>query len=265
LLMIKISDIIMSTYSDLISGVKNMKILSIGNSFSHDAHKWLHKVAKVNSYDFETIDLDIGGCELENHWKNYLEDNREYYVQINGEYIEEKWSISDVLNEEKWDVITFQQVSHKTGKPDTFEPYLSNLVKVFKDKFPLAKMYFHQTWAYEIDSEHGGFLDYDRNQRKMFDKIKIGAEKGAQIIGGEIIPVGEVIQTLRETVKEFDYKNGGLSLCRDGFHLSEDYGRYAAAATWFAKITGQKVKTTEFEDFDMKLLEKIADVVNSIV
>lgn len=31
-----------------------MKILFIGNSFSQDAHKWLHKLAKANGVEFET-------------------------------------------------------------------------------------------------------------------------------------------------------------------------------------------------------------------
>lgn len=37
-----------------------MKILSIGNSFSQDAHKWLHKLAKVNGVEFEIANLYIG-------------------------------------------------------------------------------------------------------------------------------------------------------------------------------------------------------------
>ena len=60
------------------------------------------------------------------------------------------------------------------------------------------------------------------------------------------------------------YKNGGLSLCRDGFHLSLDYGRFAAAATWLKTLTGIDVSVTEFEDFDIELLKKIVAVVNEI-
>lgn len=33
---------------------------------------------------------------------------------------------------------------------------------------------------------------------------------------------------------------GGVDLCRDGFHLNLVYGRYAAGATWFATIFGEK-------------------------
>ena len=98
----------------------------------------------------------------------------------------------------------------------------------------------------------------------MYRRIKEASETAAQTINAEIIPVGKVIQTLRETVPEFDYQNGGLSLCRDGFHLSLDYGRFAAAATWLHTITGNKIKVTDFEGFRSELLKKINDVVNEL-
>ncbi len=46
-----------------------MKICSIGNSFSQDSHKWLHKLAKNNGIELQTVSLYIGGCDLETHWK----------------------------------------------------------------------------------------------------------------------------------------------------------------------------------------------------
>lgn len=34
--------------------------MSIGNSFSQDAHNWLHKLAKLSGFDIETANLCIG-------------------------------------------------------------------------------------------------------------------------------------------------------------------------------------------------------------
>ena len=45
-------------------------------------------------------------------------------------------------------------------------------------------------------------------------------KKAAESSKFQIIPSGDVIQYLRDNTNEFDCKNGGLSLCRDGFHLS---------------------------------------------
>ena len=147
---------------------------------------------------------------------------------------------------------------------ESYEPYLSSLVSVVRKAQPQAKIYFHQTWAYETDSQHGGFANYNNNQIELYRCIEKTSKLAAESIRAELIPTGKLIQTLRETVAEFDYKNGGLSLCRDGFHLTLDYGRFAAAASWLRTITGIDVSATEFEDFDTEMLKKIVAVVNEI-
>ena len=241
-----------------------MKILSIGNSFSQDAHKWLHKLGKANGIEFETTNLYIGGCSLETHWKNAEGNNAYYSLELNGNAGTRSISIEEALNLERWDIITLQHVSQYSGMPETYEPYLSQLAKMVRESQPDAKLYFHQTWAYEIDSNHSGFANYNNDQTEMYRHIKEASEKAAQSINAELIPTGKIIQILRETVSEFDYQYGGLSLCRDGFHFSLDYGRYAAAATWLHTITGNKIKVTFFEDFNPEILKKIINVVNEL-
>ena len=76
----------------------------------------------------------------------------------------------------------------------------------------------------------------------MYEAIKASSEQVVKSLGIQLIPTGTVIQMLRETVAEFDFKNGGISLCRDGFHLSLDYGRFAAAATWLHTLTNKSIK-----------------------
>lgn len=241
-----------------------MKILSIGNSFSQDAHKWLHQLAKVNGAEIETANLYIGGCSLEMHWTNAEQNNAYYSLELNGNAGTRSVSIEEALRSETWDIVTLQQVSNKSGMPETYEPYLSSLANMVRELQPDAKLYFHQTWAYEIDSNHSGFVNYNNDQVEMYNRIKQTTEMAAKSIHATLIPVGEAIQTLRETVPEFDYQNGGLSLCRDGFHLSLDYGRYAAAATWLHIIIGEKINAADFEDFNPELLKKIIDVVNEL-
>ncbi len=241
-----------------------MKILSVGNSFSTDAHKWLHKLAKVNGVDIQTANLFIGGCSLETHWTNVKENNEYYGLEINGNEAERKIAICEALKMDNWDAVTLQQASHLSGLPQSYEPYLSNLVAVIKDILPNTKLYFHQTWAYETDSTHSGFESYNNDQEQMHRSIVNATEHAAKSVNAQIIPVGKAIDKLRKDVVQFDYKNSGLSLCRDGFHLSFDYGRYAAAATWFHTLTGLNVKPTEFEDFDFNLLKEIVEVVNGL-
>ena len=247
------------------NGELKMKILSIGNSFSQDAHKWLHALAKQNGIEIETTNLYIGGCSLKTHWENIVENNTNYDLEINGGKCVRKISIDEALKLDKFDVITFQQRSGHSGLIETYFPYLSNIDIVVRELQPDAKIMFHQTWAYETDSVHKEFENYNSNQDEMFKKIIETTEKAAEEIDADIIPTGRVIQKLRKTVKEFDYTNGGKSLCRDGSHLSYDYGRYAAAATWIRAIARKNVSEFPFEDFDVEILKKITKTVNSVV
>ncbi len=242
-----------------------MKILSIGNSFSEDAHRWLHSLAKLQGVDIQTANLYIGGCSLETHWKNFSENNAFYDYQVNGNDAQEKISINDALLREKWDIVTLQQVSDLSGIPESYEPYISALFEKVKSALPDAEIRLHRTWAYEIDSEHPGFANYNNSQQEMYVKIKSATKEIADKLNVKIIPSGDVIQALRKNHKEFDYENGGVSLCRDGFHLSYDIGRFAAAATWFVSLTGQKICIDEFENFDKNLLCKIREAVNSLI
>lgn len=240
-----------------------MKVLSIGNSFSQDAHKWLHKLAVLNEIDMQTLNLYIGGCSLERHWDNIQSNADAYEFGPNGDRTTWMISIETALKMAQWDIVTVQQVSSKSGQPETYEPYLSELVALIRKLQPQSEIWFHQTWAYEIDSTHSGFANYDNDQRKMYDAIVPASQAAAASIPAKIIPAGELIQTIRTTVPEFDYANGGLSLNRDGYHMTYDYGRFAVAALWLRTLTGITVKADEFEDFDPALLQKILAVVNA--
>ncbi len=242
-----------------------MKVLSIGNSFSEDAQRWLHQLAQDNGIDIDCANLYIGGCSLETHWINEKENNAFYDYQINGNVAEEKISIAEALKRDKWDIVTLQQVSDLSGLPETYEPYLTDLLNVVKNTLPDAEIYLHRTWAYETDSEHPGFVNYNRSQKEMHSRIDRTVQAFAENFSLKILPSGDVINSLRQTAEEFHYPNGGLSLCRDGFHLTYDYGRFAAAAAWFVTLTGKKITTNEFEDFDRNLVSIIIDTVNALI
>ena len=242
-----------------------MKILSIGNSFSEDAHRWLHSLAKLHGVDIQTANLYIGGCSLETHWKNFCENNAFYDYQINGNEAKEKISINDALLREKWDIVTLQQVSDLSGFSESYEPYISLLYDKVKSALPEAEIRLHRTWAYEIDSEHPGFANYNKSQNEMYQKIKSATKEIADKLNVKIIPSGDVIQDLRKNYAEFDYTNGGVSLCRDGYHLTYDIGRFAAAATWFVSLTEQKINISDFENFDKVLIKEISEVANTLI
>ena len=242
-----------------------MKLLSIGNSFSQDAQEWLHQIAVANGVELETTNLMIGGCSLETHWNHITDGESAYYLEQNGQNCNRTVTLPEGLALDEWDVVTVQQVSHHSGQPQTYIPYLAELVAFVREKCPKAKIYFHQTWAYEIDSDHGGFLNYNRDQQEMYRRIGDCTEMACRLIGADVLPSGPVMQYLRENAPEFDYKNGGLSLNRDGFHLSWDYGRYAAAATWYKVLTGKTPAVNAFPEWDAHLIDVIHAGINAVV
>ena len=243
-----------------------MRILSIGNSFSQDAHRWLHGICESQGVECECVNLYIGGCALETHWYNYENNLAEYDYELNGVFTK-KSSINEALAEKDWDIITFQQVSQLSGVEDSYNPYLLNLSKAVKKEVPGAKFYIHEIWSYESDSTHGGFVLYDNDQRKMYNCLKETYKKAGELINAPVIPSGDVIQYLRENVEYFDYKNGGKSLNRDGYHLSHTYGRYAAALTWYGILFNADVLNVDFmpEDGDEIVDEEILKLINKAV
>lgn len=143
--------------------------------------------------------------------------------------------MKEALLEDQWDVVTLQQASHDSGIEGTYEPYLKALSAYVKQFAPSAEQMMHQTWAYETDSNHGEFYRYGKNQKRMYNALKKAYRNAAGDIGAKLIPCGDAVQYIRG-LREFDYANGGQSLCRDGFHLHLIYGRYLAAAVWYETV-----------------------------
>ncbi len=212
-----------------------LKILAIGNSFSQDSTTYLYQMSDNSGIELKVVNLYIGGCSLERHWNNVCDNKLDYDYQLNGKSTGRYVGISDTLAEEKWDIVTMQQCSGFSGVLETYYPYIGYLANYIKERLPQAKLMIQQTWAYEIDSNHDQFFFYHKNQLEMYQRLSQCYNTVAQELSIEMIPFGEVIQKLR-TISPFQYGNGGMSLCRDGYHMHYIYGRYALAATWFEYV-----------------------------
>ena len=217
-----------------------MNILAIGNSFSQDATRYLHEIMQAGRVPGRVVNLYIGGCSLERHWNNVRADAADYEYELNGQFSGRMSSIRQALDEGGWDVITLQQVSGLSGIEDTYYPYIDELIDYVKARAPKARLMLHKTWAYEQDSTHADFPNYDSDQRKMYDCICKTCDAVSKHTDLSIIPCGDAVQAAR-AAEPFVYENGGMSLCRDGFHMSLVYGRYLLGAVWYETLTGQSV------------------------
>lgn len=246
-----------------------INILAIGNSFSQDATYYLHQIAEADGVEMRVVNLYIGGCSLERHWANVQSGAEDYLYELNGKSCEKYVSVRQVLQEREWDYIISQQASHDSGWAETYEPFLGNLVGYIREWAPGAKFLLQETWAYETDSTHGCFPRYHNNQQEMYERLRRAYVEAARRYDLELIPCGDIIQRLRRT-PPFLYGEGGISLCRDGFHMHYIYGRYTLAAVWYRFITGNHVTGNRYipetplvpdEKADPKLLRVIKDVI----
>lgn len=222
-----------------------IKILAIGNSFSQDATHYLHQIAAADHVDLKVVNLYIGGCSLERHWNNILTEAEDYLYEENGESTGKNISIQKALAMEEWDYIVTQQVSHESGLKETYHPWLENMVSYIREKAPRAEILLQETWAYEIDSLHEGFANYGQNQQEMYEKLSSAYRDAARQIDVRLIPCGDIIQKVRK-IEPFIYEDGGMSLCRDGFHMNLIYGRYLLAAVWYKTLTRRGIRSNSY-------------------
>lgn len=220
-----------------------MNILSIGNSFSQDAHRYLHRIARADGVTLHTFNLYIGGCPLSLHYRNMLSEAPAYTLEMNGTGTGFKVSLKEALLNRDWDLVTIQQVSTQSPLYDTYQPYLNQLAEYIRHCVPKAKLAIHQTWAYEQSSSRLQALFGYQDQADMFRDLKNAYQTAARDIHADyIIPGGEVIQAL--------LANGIEKVHRDCHHASHGVGRYALGLVWYAFLTGNTVVGNSFGDFD---------------
>lgn len=238
-----------------------MKILSIGNSFSQDAQRYLHNLAKHDGAFIKCVNLYIGGCSLRTHYLNMLENNKAYSFEFNGETTGLKVSITDALASDDWDYITLQQVSLLSYKIESFSPYIEELAKLCRKYCPRAKLLIHETWAYETGSERIKNRGFETDT-EMLGEIKPTYEKAAKLINADgIIPSGEALLSAREL--------GITNIHHDTAHASLGVGRYILALTWYKYLTKNAIENNDFSDFDVPVSEKERQIaiqaVNKVV
>ena len=239
----------------VIYGQKAIKVLAIGNSFSEDAvEAYLFPLGEADDVNFIIGNVYVGGCSLEQHWKFVTTNAEKYSFRkiVNGEKTTlANQTMEACITNEDWDYITFQQASPNSGQLDTFFPYLKDLKNYVMTKATNLNVQYamHQTWAYDKNSEHEGFANYDRDQMRMYNAIVSTVKSAAESVGIDIIiPAGTAVQNVRGC-------ESATNLTRDGYHLS-NLGRYIAACTWFEKLTGKSAVGNGYYPEDLSVEDR---------
>ena len=236
-----------ATFNVSQKSTKSMYILAFGNSFSWDAMEYLYQILQEMGYkDIFLGNLYIGGATLQIHANNIASSAKayQYRTNSNGNWASvDKYTSIDAMKERYWDYVSMQQNSCYYGAPDSFEPYISNIVAAVKQHCPGAKCIWHMTWAYQSDCTNGDFVKYfGKNQTLMFETI-LDVTK-TQILPREdfqfVIPCGTAVQNLRTSYM-------GDNITRDGYHMTYDNGRLLTGLMWARQIVGKSISNINYK------------------
>lgn len=270
---------------------QNLKILTIGNSFTNSLTQYFPEVVKSTGCDILLELANHSGCELSRHWRYIDWEEQDAAVRM---YQEPRIKMRDILARETWDIVTIQQASRESWRAETYQPYATNIYEYVKQYAPQAEVVIQQTWSYrEDDPRIMPDGEWGINQNSMYELLTKAYRKLAAELNLRIIPTGYAVQLARqqqpfrfqnydpamlETIRWPDMpsqagslvgvmswrkgEDGELKLMRDSIHLNLR-GQYLQACVWFAFLYGRNVKEITFVpqiigDSDAQFLREIA-------
>lgn len=224
------------------------KILAIGNSFLEDATRHLPRLMKEQKESTILFcRLHRNSSSLKDHWENHLTKERcyELYYICNGSwYRAEDVNIDDALELADWDVVTHQQLSDYSGLPESYAPYLQDLIGLARQGGKNTKTAWHQTWSFSSNATITAFANYGYDPDKMMDAINKACETYCENFD-ITIPSGTLIEELRKSPY-----NTSNDLTLDGRHLDHGLPCYALSCLWHEElitpITGKSSLGSKF-------------------
>jgi len=244
-----------------------LKVLAIGNSFSDDAvETYLYQLAAEQGDTLLIGNARIGGCDIDKHLANLKGDKPAYiYRKIVDGVLRETVDVtlSMIIKDEDWDIITLQQVSYLAGKSTSFHNLqaLKSLVLANATN-PNVEIVWHMTWSYPRSSRSRGFDYYGFDQQVMYDSIVVTMNEILPTVGIErYIPTGTAIQRAREEL--------GDIFNRDGLHLKKSLGRYLAGCVWCEFLTGKDITRNplwpeEISGYDMRIIKRVVHALFAV-
>ena len=216
---------------------RSFKLLAIGNSFSDNALQYMYPI--LDAFGVQEIvlgNLYIGGCTIETHAMNAASDASAYDYRKNtqGVFVTTSGTrMSTAFADEDWQYVTMQQASGSSGMINTYNAMIGALNDYVRDAITTEnlKVAWHMTWAYQQNSTHAEFVNYDRNQTTMYNSIVNCVQ--SKIVPSDsfdyVIPAGTAIQNARTSYL-------GDTFTSDGYHL-EGLGEFIAGLTYVAALT----------------------------
>ncbi|MBA4190668.1 MAG: DUF4886 domain-containing protein [Planctomycetaceae bacterium] len=186
---------------------KTVRLLTVGNSFSQNATKYLDKIVEADGNTLIHHRCVIGGSGPEQHLAKAALHEKDTKDKA-GLYGTSK-SLKQELVAEKWDVITIQQASIRSHDVANYRPAAKELYDYIKKHAPDSEIVIHQTWAYRVDDPRFGTTPgkagEPRTQKEMYDGLSSAYRTIAKELGVRRIPVGDAFY-LADTDPKWGYK-----------------------------------------------------------
>ena len=259
------------------ANVKTVRVLSVGNSFSANATKYLEPLAKAAGHVLVHKPIVVGGASLQLHWNRAVAHDRNP-MDPEGWYLGRR-GLKEELASKEWDVVTLQQSSTKSHDAATYQPFARQLQDYVKAYAPKAQVMLHETWAYREDDPRfapGVARKGEPHSREEMHRMLSAAyRRVAADLGVKLIPVGDAFD-LVETDSVWGFRadpgfdpkaegvtvpvqknslhvgwrmvrggDGKSALEIDAHHLGPA-GQYLAACVWFEVLFKEPVVGNEF-------------------
>ena len=261
------------------ASAKTVRLLTVGNSFSHNATHYLGDLAKADGNTLILREDNVGGASLDLHWSKVEAFEKDPQDKL-GLYANGK-SLQDDLTRERWDFITIQQYSFKSHDIATYRPFAKQLADYIRQRAPGAKLLLHETWEYRADDPRFSPTNVKPGEPKSQDEMYRGLASAyatiAKELGVRLIPVGDAFHLanrdpqwgFRVPATPFDSKHakpgelpdqthslnvgwawkkqpdGKMTLGLDGHHASTA-GEYLGACIWYEVLFSRNVETNTF-------------------
>ena len=183
---------------------KTVRLLTIGNSFSHDATTFLGRLAAADGNQLILKTATIGGSPLQLHWdkaqlhERAPSDREGLYGNVQG--------LKEILRDGSHDFVTIQQRSSISHDAATCRPYAAKIEAYVKQQHaPEAELLLHETWAYRVDDRRFTTPMRDsgepRTQREMYEQLAKAYRTIAAELGVRLIPMGDAFYAADTDVK----------------------------------------------------------------
>ena len=260
---------------------KPLKVLMIGNSFSKCVLAEMPGVCRDLGLKLDLCSLFIGGCPLETHVSNLTANVKRYHVTWNycgrtdrgavpfGDILDDAQAgsgakrnlLRSMIAADRWDVVTIQQASPCSWRPDTYEPYGSQLIAAVRELAPQARIYVQQTWSYTPICPR--LKKWGIDERAMYRDIVAAYAGFAGRHGLPLIRTGEAIDRFRRELPVVfkpneasldDLVGNGVSVeiggtepkvKGDTTHLNKR-GQFMQALVWTATLFGADVRKSAY-------------------